>query len=75
MEDNWDVTFPLEDGESMTIPVNYDSSGNWNCWFNNQPSSDTVGHQFGEMFAGWFNCVTLYGGGVDTQTGSFGLRT
>ncbi|HJN85288.1 MAG TPA: hypothetical protein QF873_03165 [Patescibacteria group bacterium] len=63
VEDHRDVNFLILDGESMIIPVNYDSSGNWNCWFNGQPSQNTISPQFGEKFWTWFTEITLFANG------------
>lgn len=58
------VSYQIEDGESLTIPVNYDSTGIWQCWFGSQTESHSVSHQLGEVFDIWFHIdIVLFGNG------------
>jgi hypothetical protein len=63
VEDHRDVNFLILDGESMIIPVNYDSSGNWNCWFGSQEAQNTIEPEYGEMFWSWFTGISLFANG------------
>jgi hypothetical protein len=51
------TSFVVQGGESMTINVNYDSSGTWTCWWQTIETYDTVGHAHGEKFGQWFSGV------------------
>ena len=63
VEDHRDASFEVHDGDTITIPLNYDSTGTWDCLKNTTPYTNPISENFGEVFGAWFGGTNLYANG------------